>query len=619
MIKEISTTYIKPNGEIGWARNTLVEATQVKREPTDKESYCSLFTFNETIRDYLKINGSVTNFKGIVWCESVWIDIDHTEIEKAQQDTLKLIKRLNSEYSLSLADIYIYFSGSKGFHIELPSKLFGEFEPSNDLPERIKLLVKELVGDIQTVDYVNYEHVRQFRVNNSWNRKSGLYKIEITFDELNLSIEKIKKLAQEPRIIPRKDVNLIYKNEGLQKEWIAIKNILLVENKVTKEQTEDIGFWQPEKQGNRNNHLFSQAAMLFDKSELAKGAVYQIISAMNQLYKPPLPDFEVGLLIDSAFKKTLPNKKKKPQELIIKPFSGWVDEYLDYLFNPASVMTTGMECFDKILHNHLKGTLGCIVGYGGSKKSLFALNSCLQNVQKYNCVELYSTMEMSGIRQMDRLIDYLVDGENMNASYQIKRQNRMWAAKFLKENVTPLLGSNFQMSQNGSLEADHYNKLIEKVIVETGRVDGLIVDGLSMMGGKEMETEKYSRNSKELKDLANHWNIYIRLICHVSKGADKTTRDLTDKVRGSEKIFDNCDFMFTLSQIEDIEHSTSETKEYRNDKGYIRFYDKRGTGVTINKIFNFNPLKLTMTESDDDPSIYETNKKRKDKNIFESI
>ena len=35
-----------------------------------------------------------------------------------------------------------------------------------------------------------------------------------------------------------------------------------------------------------------------------------------------------------------------------------------------------------------------------------------------------------------------------------------------------------------------------------------------MMGGDGMETEVYTTNSGELKDLAKEFNIYIALICH---------------------------------------------------------------------------------------------------------
>jgi replicative DNA helicase len=147
---------------------------------------------------------------------------------------------------------------------------------------------------------------------------------------------------------------------------------------------------------------------------------------------------------------------------------------------------------------------------------------------------------------------------------------------------------------------EHYRKAIEKVTETTGKPSILVVDGLSMMGGKGTETEVYSRNSADLKELANEENIFIILICHVSKGAEKHTRDLSRNIRGSEKILDNCDFYMTMSQIQDL----SNPETYVQDKGFISFYDKRGSGKTVDLLFNFDPKRLWLLNSPEDPKQY---------------
>jgi hypothetical protein len=141
------------------------------------------------------------------------------------------------------------------------------------------------------------------------------------------------------------------------------------------------------------------------------------------------------------------------------------------------------------------------------------------------------------------------------------------------------------------------------------------VDGLSMMGGKGTETELYSQNSADLKQLANEENILVILICHVSKGAEKWTRDLSRNIRGSEKILDNCDFYATLSQIQEANNP----ELYRQDIGFINFVDKRGTGKTIDVVYSFDPKRLKMAESMLDPSLfYESVKKssKKEESAF---
>ncbi len=50
-----------------------------------------------------------------------------------------------------------------------------------------------------SIDTAIYEHNRLWRIPNTKNRKSGLYKIPLTFDQLaTLSIDQIKKLAKQP-------------------------------------------------------------------------------------------------------------------------------------------------------------------------------------------------------------------------------------------------------------------------------------------------------------------------------------------------------------------------------------------------------------------------------------
>ena len=69
-------------------------------------------------------------------------------------------------------------------------------------------------------------------------------------------------------------------------------------------------------------------------------------------------------------------------------------------------MVTGFSKFDEDLRNNLRGKLGIFAGYGGSKKSLFALNLSCHNAFKQSGKAVYSTMEMSATNLLDRVIDF---------------------------------------------------------------------------------------------------------------------------------------------------------------------------------------------------------------------
>jgi hypothetical protein len=176
------------------------------------DCYHSVFLQSEEIKKYSDSNiiedkKSVTKYAGSVWAKELIIDFDIEEADKQEEiklllDNLRnLLKHMESEYSLDLRYIRINFSGHKGFHIRIPTALFGGFIPSKDLPSQIKSLVKELLGGMK-FDPKIYSHIFYIRYVNSRNSKSGLCAIPLTAEEIfTLSIEEIKSLANEPREI----------------------------------------------------------------------------------------------------------------------------------------------------------------------------------------------------------------------------------------------------------------------------------------------------------------------------------------------------------------------------------------------------------------------------------
>jgi replicative DNA helicase len=310
-----------------------------------------------------------------------------------------------------------------------------------------------------------------------------------------------------------------------------------------------------------------------------------------------------------------------PEELV-KEWAKAVEGDLD------RPLTTCIPSIDKDLRNKLRGTVGAYIGYGGSKKSLLALQACRTNVvtHKNNCTGIYANMEMAVFQMMSRLIDmsFEVEDYNWNVShhyekyyadaYRMKNKESMAEIiNILSQNFKEMYGRNLYINSQSGMRVEDFDKLLKKAKKSNGVVDMLVIDGLSMMAGSGSETESYTTNSKELKDLAKHHKVYIPLICHLSKGADKHTRDIQKYIRGSEKILDNVDFVIQMSLIIDEFKSDKENIEYENDRGFIKFFNKRGSGNTINVIYNFDCNKLLITESSQDPkSLSDT----KEKNSF---
>jgi hypothetical protein len=316
------------------------------------------------------------------------------------------------------------------------------------------------------------------------------------------------------------------------------------------------------------------------------------------------------------------------QDLELKTPSELVDEWTQAIEGDINhPLTTCMPKFDTDLRNKLRGTVGAYIGYGGTRKSLFALQALRTNVisSGSNSVGLYSNMEMAVYQMMCRIIDmsYTDDDFAYNRSWIIEKdyqkafkekdeKQKLAIRSKVKAYFDQMYGSNLMINSKSSMRVEDYNSLILKAKskLSSGKIDMLVIDGLSMMSGAGTETETYTTNSKELKDLAKEHNIFIPLICHLSKGAEKTTRDTMRHIRGSEKILDNVDFVVMMSLLEDEANGG----EYYRDKGYIRLFNKRGSGNTVNVIYDFDCKTLTMKESATDPKLFEQEKR---KNLFQ--
>ena len=149
------------------------------------EAYLSAFQFDEDFRRYLEMTGSTKGYTGPCWSPWLWWDIDReTDIEAATKDARRLAAFLADRYRIDGDELLIFYSGSKGYHVGLPTSLW-QPEPSavfNKLARRLAERIAELLGI--DVDAGVYDKVRAFRAPNSRHPKTGRHKRRLAFDEL---------------------------------------------------------------------------------------------------------------------------------------------------------------------------------------------------------------------------------------------------------------------------------------------------------------------------------------------------------------------------------------------------------------------------------------------------
>jgi hypothetical protein len=623
-------------------RGHVVAKSQVKLEPCAEELYFSLFGFDHTIFEHLEINKTVSGFQGAYFADFLFFDIDRDgDLPGSVESARDLVRRLYNRFQLSPKQLVLYFSGNKGFHIGLHQSLFGGFAPGPNLPQQIQVLCARLVAEahgldlaaLQTkeveckktgghfgdIDFGIYNPNRIFRAPNSLNAKSGRYKIPLLSTELlDGTLEQILALAAAPRVdfVPEARITSQAVNADLAAMWAYARDFDVAAFGAAtlggrhKGEPIDRDFFAPPAPGNRNNDLFKQACHLFDHSTLYESHVLQLIESINQAGADPLPADEVRTIVRSAFKRTGGGGKKAQAETEAAPASGelarpelwqdWTEEWLEYYTQEPTPMTCGLPAIDEDQEHNLKGKLAVFIGSGGTRKSYFAQNVIAQNVLGYGCRFIYSSMEMGKPEVVNRLLDMAVDPVDAQAASKHlqawARADKPGAREYLRQ-AAAVMADNLVLCNNSGKTPADYEKLIQDTMRLYGPVDGLVIDGLSAMGGKGEETERYSRHTLDLKELAKRYNIFIALICHTTKACAAHTRDARPFVRGSEKILDNSDFSVCFANIIDAPRSTPDNIYYANHLAHIKYYNKRGSGKMLNQLMEFTGLTKTFSPS----------------------
>lgn len=258
------------------------------------DCYHTVFLHTAKIIEYFKTHinkkgkNSVEGYYGEVWATELIIDFD-IEKENKQEDLVKLLedlrnllKSIESRYDLDLKHIRINFSGKKGFHIRIPSVLFGGFTPSDKLPSQLKAIAAEITAGMK-LDTSIYSHIFYIRYVNSRNSKSGLCAIPLTSQEIfSLSIEEIKELAKHPREIIQIDDEELEPNRGLVELKETATTTIKKETKIEL----DDSIWFKVPVGQRNKTLAIIVGRLIER-KLKQEDILSIALLWNQNCEEP--------------------------------------------------------------------------------------------------------------------------------------------------------------------------------------------------------------------------------------------------------------------------------------------------------------------------------------------
>lgn len=302
----------------------IIEVGGVINDSFTRNRYCPKSEINNhleqftgdkymTIYSYESNNINSCNFIAPLYLD---FDIDDLEnnYDKLIRDLKIVVYRLKTEFHLEDKDIEIYFSGAKGFHILVDYKVFG-FKPSRTLNKDLKAIALYFKASTFTkcIDTGIYDYRRLFRVPNTINTKTGLYKVPISFNKLTkMTYSELLEYASQPRTLIKKPVQyndkahdsfyeLVDKlkererrtvNTSLAREYVKSKKLLpcveyLLQNGADK--------------GQRNNSTIALASALFQLGH-TREEVTEIIEDWNEVKnEDPLTQRELYTTISSAY------------------------------------------------------------------------------------------------------------------------------------------------------------------------------------------------------------------------------------------------------------------------------------------------------------------------------
>lgn len=166
---------------------------------------------------------STTDIDNALMYGDMYFDFDDiNNFETVRKDAITVLNTIEVTFLIDKKVVQIYYSGYKGIHLILSAKTLG-VQPCDNLNEIYKYIAMNTskFTKFGTIDTQIYDNRRLFRIPNTINEKSGLYKIPLTYEELEtLSIEDIKEMASTPRVIKKPEYYCIPTAYNMYQKYI---------------------------------------------------------------------------------------------------------------------------------------------------------------------------------------------------------------------------------------------------------------------------------------------------------------------------------------------------------------------------------------------------------------
>ncbi len=188
---------------------SILEIPELVRTFGSYGCYATYFFFSDEILTYMSAHtvnsdSSIAGYDGKVWAPFFPIDLDHPDLAVTLEATRFMVSLIVDQWLADVHSMQVYFSGSKGFHLMVDTRLFGKIPASKSLPLVFDAMRRHLAQQLpvslrDTVDLGIKDRVRLLRLPNTIHEKSKLYKVIIPIEELKTAGPKnILNIATRP-------------------------------------------------------------------------------------------------------------------------------------------------------------------------------------------------------------------------------------------------------------------------------------------------------------------------------------------------------------------------------------------------------------------------------------
>ena len=526
-------------------RNHVIDINRLPAHEGKTDCYRTIFRFGEDyLSHYQNNNKSVKFYNGKCYFDWMPIDIDNKDLGEAHRMTSEIIDILAADFDIEVR--YLFFSGAKGFHILLPSRMFGNVKPSMNLPKILKGVAADLMPEYY--DSTIYDINRLFRLNNTINSKSGLYKISLSMEEFNSGIDRILELAKGKRPIQCPGLYDVVVNKQLAELFRKYSDKLGGENKSNGDakKIHDFGGkidWEKIRhgvsEGERDTYAAKYAGIL-RANNVSKEVAFNLLCGWNNGNNPPMEEEQVEKVVNSIYRYEN-NASELSKDIV--PIWSVYDQYKEFVRSKKKV-NIGIPEIDSKIRGIRPGQVLTMMGYTGNFKSA-TLQWILRHYTIYSGEPvLLFELEMTRLDLFERALQMEIGIPGAEIEKQFKEYDPVEVVDIVKGKLPNYYIVDIPYLSFEKIE--QYTLAAEQEVYK--RKTGLIgIDFIQLMaGGGRTNVDRVDHLAKQMKTFAKKLDVPVIVLSQVTGISDPTTPISLNDSRDSKTIEHMSDFVIGI-------------------------------------------------------------------------